>query len=156
MSFNEKMFGNIGGKFKTVAKVFTWLMMIASVIYGIVLAVNGAFFIGILMAVLLALAVWLAAIPFYGFGELIETNQSLVRSNWEIVELLKQKDGSSAKNNGGTTPDVNQASYAPMTEEEKKEAEKSDRLAKAGWKCTCGQINPSFVRQCTCGAYRPE
>ena len=151
MSFNEKMFGNIGGKIKTMAKVCTWLGMILFVIYGIVLAVNGAFFMGILMAVSLALGVWLAAIPLYGFGELIDSNQFLVWSNKEIIELLKQKDGSSAKNNGGTTPDVNQASYAPMTE-----AEKSDRLAKAGWKCTCGQINPSFVRQCTCGAYRPE
>ena len=122
MSFNEKMFGNIGGKVKTMAKVCTWLMMIVSVIYGIGLAVNGAFFFGILMAVSLALGFWLGCIPLYGFGELIETNQSLVRSNREIVELLKQKDGSSAKNNGGTTPDVNQASYAPMTEEEKKEA----------------------------------
>ena len=133
---NEKMFGNIGGKVKTMAKVFTWLGMILSVIYGIVLAVNGSFFIGILTAVSLALAVWLAAIPFYGFGELIETNQSLVRSNREIISLLKEAN----------TP-------ASQNSEEAKPAKMTSSHEVIGWTClSCGARNPSSKTTCiVCG-----
>lgn len=133
---NEKMFGNIGGKVKTMAKVCTWLGMIISVIYGIVLAVNGAFFMGIWMAVSLALGFWLAAIPLYGFGELIERNQSMDRSNQEIISLLKEAN----------TP-------ASQNSEEAKPAETTSSHEVMGWTClSCGNHNPPSRTTCfVCG-----
>ncbi len=92
------MFSNVGGKIKAVAKVFTWLGIILSVVLGIMIAVTssnvnlivndvpatvvqstGVTFASILSGVLVAvggsLVSWLMFMCMYGFGTLVENSE---------------------------------------------------------------------------------
>ena len=75
------MFQNVGQKIKTVAQVFTWLGIVASVFGGIVLIVDGGWELqlGLLVMVGGALLSWLGSLTLYGFGQLIENTEILVR-----------------------------------------------------------------------------
>ena len=79
------MFGNIGGKIKTLAQVVTWIGIIGSVIYGFVLGIyEDLIFEGFIMALLGSLISWVSSFVLYGFGQLIENTDKL-------VELAKNK-----------------------------------------------------------------
>lgn len=79
------MFNNIGSKIKGLAKVITWIGIIASVIAGIgqmVMASNiygggGLALSGILTIVLGSLAAWVSSFLVYGFGELVENSAAV-------------------------------------------------------------------------------
>lgn len=75
------MFRNVGQKIKTVAQVFTWLGIVASAFGGIVLIVDGGWELqlGLLVMVGGALLSWLGSLTLYGFGQLIENTEILVR-----------------------------------------------------------------------------
>ena len=65
------MFENIGGKIKTLAKVFCALGIVVSVISGVLLF-SYDFFIGLITLVLGSVGAWISSFCLYGFGELIE------------------------------------------------------------------------------------
>lgn len=75
------MFDNVGGKIKAVAQVVTWLGIVVSVIAGLnIISIDeGLAFQGFLVMVLGSLLSWLGALTLYGFGQLIENTDILVR-----------------------------------------------------------------------------
>ena len=80
------MFGNIGGKIKTLAQVVTWIGIIGSVICGFVLMGidDDLIFTGFIIALFGSLSSWVSSFVLYGFGQLIENTDKL-------VELAKNK-----------------------------------------------------------------
>ena len=76
------MFENIGGKIKTLAKVVCWIGIIVSVILGLGLlsrnAITALLFIGIG-----SLGSWIGSFMTYGFGQLIENTDILVKQGEE-------------------------------------------------------------------------
>ena len=78
------MFGNIGGKIKTLAKVLTWIGIISSVITGISMLATGdeaLVLIGILIAAFGSIVSWVSSFLLYGFGQLIENTDELVKNS---------------------------------------------------------------------------
>ena len=76
-----KMFENIGSKIKTVAKVVCWIGIIASIISGIVLIAQDedTAFLGFLVIVLGSVGSWVGSFITYGFGQLVENSDILVK-----------------------------------------------------------------------------
>ncbi len=74
------MFGNIGGKIKSLAQVITWLGIIGCVIWGFVLMATDEDLIsaGLMIASLGSLISWVSSFVLYGFGQLIENTDKLV------------------------------------------------------------------------------
>ena len=76
------MFDEIGNKIKTVAQVFTWIGIVGSVIWGFVVMgsnVDNAVLFGILIIAIGSLVSWLGSLTLYGFGQLIENTDELVK-----------------------------------------------------------------------------
>lgn len=75
------MFDNIGGKIKTLAQVVTWVGIIASVISGVALiAINGRLIIiGLMVMIFGALVSWISSFLLYGFGQLVENSDKLIK-----------------------------------------------------------------------------
>lgn len=80
------MFDNIGGKIKTLAQVVCWIGIIASVIIGFVMMAqdDDTAFAGILIMVLGSLGSWIGSFMTYGFGQLIENSDILVKQGNKI------------------------------------------------------------------------
>ena len=95
------MFGNVGGKIKTVAKVFCWIGIVTFVIIGLVFIIqsqqgwsNGWMLgYGIVFIIAGPLISWLGSILTYGFGELIEKN--VVQA--QLLERLLSEKASKTK-----------------------------------------------------------
>ena len=96
------MFDDIGDKIKTLAKVFCWIGIGASVIGGFVVMCteNPAeydtylIFPGLLIMVFGSLASWLSSLTLYGFGQLIENSDILVRQG-----IIRSKKSESKNEN---------------------------------------------------------
>lgn len=75
------MFDNIGSKIKTLARVICWIGIIVSIISGCVLMVQNeeTIFTGILIIILGPLVSWAGSFMTYGFGQLIENSDILVK-----------------------------------------------------------------------------
>lgn len=75
------MFDNIGDKIKTLASVITVLGIIASLITGGVMisANDNLALIGLLIMVLGSLISWISSFLLYGFGQLIENSDKLMK-----------------------------------------------------------------------------
>ena len=86
------MFENIGGKIKGLAKFIFWVISIISIIGGGVIIFTGlansdsdssskiaSIVIGILSAVGGVLLAWIQNFLLYGFGELVDSNQKILR-----------------------------------------------------------------------------
>lgn len=86
------MFENIGGKIKTLAKVFCALGIVASVISGVLLFTYD-FFIGIITLLLGSVGAWISSFCLYGFGELIEkvTNIAEHCERNDFQEIMKEE-----------------------------------------------------------------
>ena len=83
------MFDNIGSKIKAVAKVFTWLGIIASVVSGIVIITSLEPPMGILVMIGGSLISWLSSLTLYGFGQLIEHTEHIA-NNIAYSQIPKQ------------------------------------------------------------------
>jgi len=87
------MFDNIGGKIKGLARIICWAGIIGSILGGIVMISEGSHMWngdglvigGIALAVAGSLTSWAGCFVLYGLGELIETNQEIVRINRGIA-----------------------------------------------------------------------
>ncbi len=86
------MFSNIGAKIKGLAKFIFWVICIISIIAGIVTIIQAmansysnssskiyAIIAGFLIAVGGTILAWLQNFLLYGFGELIDSNQKILR-----------------------------------------------------------------------------
>ncbi len=75
------MFDNIGGKIKTLAKVVTWIGIIAYVISGIAIMFidEEMSFIGLMVMIFGGLISWVSSFVLYGFGQLVENSDKLVK-----------------------------------------------------------------------------
>jgi len=75
------MFDNIGDKIKTLAAIICWIGIIASICVGgrIISAVEDAILIGFIVMILGSLFSWVGSFITYGFGQLIENSDKLVK-----------------------------------------------------------------------------
>lgn len=79
------MFDNIGGKIKTLAQVVTWIGIISSVISGIALMSidEDMIFVGLMVMIFGSLMSWVSSFVLYGFGQLVENSDKLVKMSKE-------------------------------------------------------------------------
>jgi len=101
------MFNNIGNKIKRAAKVFFWIGFVigiaggaAGVVMGILSYNTGAYAMailtilgGILFAGLMYILSWVAVMPLYGFGELVDNSsyfRKMLEDESKAEEQLKQ------------------------------------------------------------------
>ena len=83
------MFNNIGGKIKGFAQVVCWLGIIGSVITGFVFigisgnseSGGGIAILGILIAIVGSITSWIGSFLTYGFGQLVENSDTLVKQS---------------------------------------------------------------------------
>lgn len=117
------MFNNVGSKIKTLAKVCTWIGIIFSCLYGLVLIImslaninymGGAAVLGIFLGLIIAalgwLISWLSNLKLYGFGQLVE-NSDIIARNTEIMARGTSSYGTPGAAPSYGTPDI--ASYTP-------------------------------------------
>ena len=100
------MFTNIGSKIKTLAKVLFWISTIGSMIgaFGVIAfaAMSGsdeiiiAILIGVVIVVVGVIVAWLSNFMLYGFGELIDTNQKMLRI---MQDQFRPKTNTNVNNN---------------------------------------------------------
>lgn len=116
------MYDNIGSKIKTLAKVVFVIMAILSVILGIVVAATAVEDyneekapLGLLIAGIGILLSWVGTFFLYGFGQLIENSDILVR------EAKKQSNGiqkisteSTSNTSSATNTTVGTSKFAQM------------------------------------------
>ena len=82
------MFKNIGAKIKKIAEIYTILGIVVSVIWGITtMAISGIG--GLLVIVIGCLASWIGSFLLYGFGQLVENSDKLVKA---LSEKNKESD----------------------------------------------------------------
>ena len=78
------MFDNIGGKIKALAKVVCWVGIIVFCLIGLIIMAAGqsagAISIGVLTAGIGSLLSWVGSFFTYGFGQLIENSDKLVKA----------------------------------------------------------------------------
>ena len=100
------MFRNIGSKIKTLAKVIFWLSVIGSMIGAFAVialaAMRGsgdsiglAIIIGLVIVIVGIVFAWLSTFMLYGFGELIDTNQKMLRI---MQDQFRPKTGNTTNN----------------------------------------------------------
>lgn len=78
------MFSNIEKKIKTLAKVLTWIGIVASVLAGLMFIIAGlsqdaggaGVALGVLMMVLGSLGAWISSMALYAFGQLVEDTKA--------------------------------------------------------------------------------
>ncbi len=92
------MFDNIGGKIKTLAKIFCWIGIVFSVIFGIFLIIGEQVIIGLGLLFGGSILSWISSFVLYGFGELIDNSEKIKKntsihiedtfqtSNYEAIE----------------------------------------------------------------------
>ncbi|MBE7024712.1 MAG: hypothetical protein E7408_01485 [Ruminococcaceae bacterium] len=75
------MFDNIGGKIKAMSQIITWVGIIVSVVFGIVLMSidEDMIFIGLMAMIFGSLFSWVSSFILYGFGQLVENSDILVK-----------------------------------------------------------------------------
>lgn len=78
------MFDNVGGKIKGVARFVTWLGIIASVIGFFILVVSDTIMLAFAVLIVGCVVSWLSSLTLYGFGQLVENSDSMVRMNVNI------------------------------------------------------------------------
>lgn len=76
------MFENIGGKIKGVCKACCYIGMGSCLLMGLILLLNGtaaSMAAGVFIAALGSLLFWLSSLALYGFGQLVENSDILVK-----------------------------------------------------------------------------
>lgn len=79
------MFNNIGGKIKVVAMTLCIIGIVFSVIAGFALIVadESTMLSGILLIIVGPIASWIGSFMTYGFGQLVENSDILVRQGYK-------------------------------------------------------------------------
>jgi len=79
------MFNNIGGKIKVVAMTLCIIGIVFSVIAGfaLIIADESTMLSGILLILVGPIASWIGSFMTYGFGQLVENSDILVRQGYK-------------------------------------------------------------------------
>ena len=79
------MFNNIGGKIKVVAMTLCIIGIVFSVIAGfaLIIADESTMLSGILLIIVGPIASWIGSFMTYGFGQLVENSDILVRQGYK-------------------------------------------------------------------------
>lgn len=85
-----KMFTDIGGKIKLLAKAGCWIMIAVFVVFGLFVATN-SFLDGMLCIVLGCLGSWIGSWALYGMGELIENSTKQRELLTQLLKVETQK-----------------------------------------------------------------
>ena len=104
------MFNDIGKKIKGLCKIVFYISLVAVGIVGIVVFATGVEYsnepVGLFFLMLLiwgagALISYLLVLFLYAFGELVDTNLTLVKQNDKIIKMMlpKNKDEQKEENN---------------------------------------------------------
>ena len=83
------MFDNIGGKIKKLAKILCWVGIVLSVLVGLITVIAAgaanasasAVFGALLGTAVGVLASWIGSFFTYGFGQLVENSDKLVKKS---------------------------------------------------------------------------
>ena len=87
------MFNNIGKKIKALAAIIAGIGMTFSIVYFIVLIRENLLKVGANAVVLIAVLSWVCAFILYGFGQLVENSDKLVKmKETELAEKQKAED----------------------------------------------------------------
>lgn len=81
------MFDNIGGKIKGLAMVATCIGILSSFLTGLIMMLGGNV-IGLFVMLLGSFASWLGSLTLYGFGQLIENTDKLIKLNRLMAEAI--------------------------------------------------------------------
>ena len=84
------MFKNIGGKIKALALIISGFGMVFSIVYAIVLIKDDLLKVGVNAVILIAVISLISSFILYGFGQLIENSDKLVKMKEDELEK-KQK-----------------------------------------------------------------
>ena len=104
------MFNNIARKIKNLSKVLTFIGIIGSIITGTAIALDGEFgaLLGIGIIIIGCLMSWIGSFLLYGFGQLIENTDILVKQG--------ARKASSAASQASASAPVVQPAPAPFVQ----------------------------------------
>ena len=85
------MFDNIGRKIKTFVRVSCIVEIIVSGVIGVALLANELIWQGLLVLLGGPALAWIGSFFVYGFGQLVENSDVMVRQNDAIIELLNDE-----------------------------------------------------------------
>ncbi|MCL2866655.1 MAG: hypothetical protein FWF47_02725 [Clostridia bacterium] len=148
------MFKNIGGKIKGLAKAITFLGIVGSLVYAIVIWVQAGKLryggdalvgTGFLVLTVGSLASWISSLALYGFGQLIENSETIKSTLSSIAPIVKSTSNVSTGNQ--PIPKPIPSSNEPIP---------TSNINWDFWRCKkCYEKNPSASRFCkSCGEYR--
>ena len=88
----KRMFDNIGGKIKAVAKFNCWFGIFASIISGLFFAgtMKDLAIIGFLIIAFGSLLSWVGSFLMYGIGEMVENSD--IRTELAVKESMERKE----------------------------------------------------------------
>lgn len=148
------MFDNIGSKIKTAATVFCVLGILASLICAITLwasnsRYNDTTFIGFIVLIAGSLFSWLGSFFAYGFGELIEQNAKILKTNHMILISLSSpapvSGQTSSRRARKAEPAPEQTETAPVSHEQLL-ASREQLLSRSIHKNANTSIDPQWKR----------
>ena len=85
------MFDNISSKIKTLAEITSIAGIVISILWGVILILQGKFLGGAVVGVLGALASWVGSFALYGFGQLIENSDIIADyCEWQYRQETKK------------------------------------------------------------------
>ena len=162
------MFDNIGSKIKSLASVIAWIGIIVSVLSGIVLCITQGFVVGILVAGLGSLSAWIGSFMQYGFGQLIENSDYLVKvakttHNGGNGAIVYQHFAPVPPGAYQPTPQSVTSQYAPYAVPTSPNISRTNNAANApsqqpspSWICSsCGYTNRTTAHCCAqCGTIK--
>lgn len=93
------MFENVTKDIKFLAPVVCWGGVGVSVVCGLGLMFSGAVILGLVFLFYGSLIAWVSSLCLYGFGQLIENSDTIVR-NMVRYEGVKQETSDNSQNNG--------------------------------------------------------
>lgn len=92
------MFDNIGSKIKYLAQTITIISIICYAAIGLALMIAGSALIGFAVILIGSLLSWVSSFLLYGFGQLIENSDTLVKISKPHLRGKKSKSVSKIKN----------------------------------------------------------
>lgn len=120
------MFDYIGKTIKLLAKVFLWISIAASVIWGIVFIVETHSPFGLLIIICGCVAAFIICVFTYGFGELIDTEMDIRR----ILRKPNSKEKAEAPAENNMTGSETKKAEKDEQKKAKKKAAKKAELSK--------------------------
>ena len=83
------IFGNIGGKIKSLAKTLLWVKWIVCLVAAIYFSTSDTGFLSAGIILLGGLLVsWVSSLLLYGFGQLIDNSTHIVEQNNQLLNAL--------------------------------------------------------------------